>query len=307
MGLAAYLDDNILLGQSYVNHDDAPVHEKVLNDLYKYTYSLQRDGKAFCYDITKNIPLTNIYKFPCYVVKFCFSEVDMLHTHEQEEIMNELCACLYKNILSKNGYYNLRIPTHIVDLIRAVNGTFPSLIFCGGTVEEIHVGNIVESLVKDELNLYFADRKFAEQNKKKLEAIAMKSFGSYQGQYHISPVTNGRAGLIYGDWIGSYFLKYKENSVLIAEYKRNIVGYCAIQEDDIAVDVVLAAVDVNYRQLGAYKAMISTLIKYAKGKNKLFVTSTQFDNYIVQGVWNSLGLRPFYSIYNMHLDNRQKT
>lgn len=60
--------------------------------------------------------------------------------------------------------------------------------------------------------------------------------------------------------------------------------------------------DAKYRKLGAYRAMISFLVNYAYENNKSFVTSTQFDNYIVQGVWNSIGLKPFYSIYNFHID-----
>jgi hypothetical protein len=50
--------------------------------------------------------------------------------------------------------------------------------------------------------------------------------------------------------------------------------------------------------------MISFGVNYATENHKDFVTSTQFDNFIVQGVWASIGLKPFYSIYNVHLDRR---
>ena len=82
------------------------------------------------------------------------------------------------------------------------------------------------------------------------------------------------------------------------------VGFVTIKETDNAVEGILSAVDPKNRKLGAYRAMIAYLINYANENKKSFVTSTQFDNYIVQGVWNSLGLKPFYSIYNIHIDNR---
>ena len=79
-----------------------------------------------------------------------------------------------------------------------------------------------------------------------------------------------------------------------------------IDEDDFAVEGVLSSVSSEYRQYGAYKAMIAYIINYAYQNKKSFITGTQFDNFIVQGAWNSLGLRPFYSFYNIHFDNRTK-
>ena len=90
----------------------------------------------------------------------------------------------------------------------------------------------------------------------------------------------------------------------MVRHGQELAGYCTLREDTLAVEAVLGSVNQEKRRLGVYKAMFYTLIQYAKEKGKLFLSSTQFDNYIVQGTWSALGLRPFYSIYNVHFDNR---
>lgn len=304
MNKIAYLDDNIALGACHVSRDYSALRQQVLAQDCPVTQELVVDGERFGFAITRNLPLTKIYGFPCYVVKFVFSAVQTLHDDAQEAILRQVAAKLADCMDREKGYYNIRIPTHIVDLIKAVNCECRNLIFCGGTVEEIHMGQVTAPIVKDGMRLFFADQDFVAQNRAHLEQLAYASFKSYQGQYHISPVTDQKAGEIYSSWIAGYFDSFAPNTVLVAEYEGETVGYCTIRETGQAVDAVLSSVDAGKRQLGTYKAMISTLIAYAKKQGKLFVTSTQFDNYIVQGTWNSLGLRPFYSIYNMHYDNR---
>lgn len=304
MNKICYLDDNIALGQCYASRNYSDLKEKILSQPYTKENYVLMDGERFGFEITPNIPLTKLYQFPCYVVKFVFSSVQTLHDEQQETIMRQVAEKLADCMNREKGYYDIRIPTHIVDLIKAINYECGNLLLCGGTVEEIHVGKVVPPVLQEGMRLFFAEKTFVEKNRKKLEQLAYDSFKSYQGQYHISPVTDKKAGEIYSSWIASYFDSFSPNTVLIAEYKGEIVGYCTIRETEQAVDAVLSSVDASKRQLGTYKAMISTLIAYAKKREKLFVTSTQFDNYIVQGTWNSLGLRPFYSIYNMHYDNR---
>lgn len=302
MANIAYLDNNVLLGQCYALRDYKDLRQTALKK--EGVRSILYNGEVYGYEVRKNEPLTALYGFPCYVVKFVFSDVSTLHNDEQEQVMNRLCAMLCEEMKAARGYYNLRVPAHIVDLMKAINANLQGLIHCGGTVEEIHVGELKMPQIKEGLKLFFADEAFVRKNKTLLMDMAYQSFKSYQGQYHISPVTAHKAGEIYSSWIGSYFDAFKPNTVLIAEYEGEVTGYCTISEDDIAIDAVLSSVNENKRRLGTYKAMIATLIQYAKTQNKLFVTSTQFDNYIVQGTWNSLGLRPFYSIYNLHYDNR---
>ena len=133
--------------------------------------------------------------------------------------------------------------------------------------------------------------------------MAFVSFENYYGQYHISAYTQPKAGLIYSNWINSNFENFKENTVLLVEYQSKIAGYCTIIETDTTVEGVLSSVSPEIRNIGAYKSMINYLIDYAAKQNKRFIASTQLDNYIVQGTWNSLGLVPYYSIYNFHFNN----
>lgn len=258
----------------------------------------------FGFHITRNQNVSKIYGMDCYVVKFVFSDVSQLHDSRQEQILCQLLKKLEHWINTHKGYYNLRIPTHIVDLIKALNATFMNPIFCGGTVEELIHGKYVDDCNANKLTIEFADREYIEKNKTGLMEMTLESFETYQGQYHISGVTQDKAGLIYENWIKGSMNAQDNERCVVAKINEKPVGFVTIKETENAVEGVLSAVDSKNRKLGAYKAMIAYLINYANQNNKSFVTSTQFDNFIVQGVWNSLGLRPFYSIYNMHIDSR---
>ena len=134
--------------------------------------------------------------------------------------------------------------------------------------------------------------------------MTLESFKTYQGQYHISPITEKKAGQIYENWIKYSLDHCNGKDIVVAEYNQIPIGFVTIAEKESAVEGVLSAVQSEYRQFGAYRAMISFLVNDAFEKEKSFITSTQFDNFIVQGVWNSIGLKPFYSIYNFHIDKR---
>lgn len=304
MAEVSYLDNNALLGKCYATRSYSFLRQNICRNKGDYTFAFEENGDLYGYDIVLNTPLTKQYGFPCWVVKFVFSRVDTLHHEHQENLMNKLVQHLKEEISVRKGYYNFRVPSHIVDLLKAVNGHLEQLFFCGGTVEEIHMGEAPALNLKDGMRLFFADESFVESNREALQHMAYKSFESYQGQYHISPVTDAQAGLIYSNWINQSLSDFCPNTILIAQYNGETVGYCTINENDFAVDAVLSSVNEERRGLGTYKAMITFLVRYAKKIGKLFVTSTQFDNYIVQGTWNSLGLRPFYSIYNFHWDHR---
>ncbi|MCX4339841.1 MAG: hypothetical protein OSJ72_09375 [Lachnospiraceae bacterium] len=300
----AFVDDNLLLCDCYVKRAYDELKEKIKGGGYCVTESLTDGGEVFGFNITRNQNVSQIYGMDCYVVKFVFSNISQLHDSRQEQILCQLLMKLEQYINIHKGYYNLRIPTHIVDLIKALNVTFVNPIFCGGTVEELIHGKYVDDCNANKLTIEFADREYIEKYEADLLEMTLKSFETYQGQYHISGVTQDKAGLIYENWIKGSMSEQNNERCAVAKIKELPVGFVTIKETDNAVEGVLSAVDSKNRKLGAYKAMIAYLINYAHQKNKSFVTSTQFDNFIVQGVWNSLGLRPFYSIYNIHIDNR---
>jgi len=304
MQKSVFIDDNLLLGDCYIKREYGTLKEKIIGGGDDATDALVEEGELFGFHITKNHNVSQIYGMDCYVVRFIFSGVSQMHDNRQEQILCQLLNKLKHYIDSHKGYYNLRIPSHIVDLIKALNLTFLNPIFCGGTVEELIHGKYVDDCNTNNLAIEFADRQYIEKYKEELLTMTLESFETYQGQYHISGVTQNKAGLIYENWIRETLEARNNEKCAVARIHEAPIGFVTIKETDKAVEGVLSAVASKDRKLGAYKAMIAYLINYANQKEKSFVTSTQFDNFIVQGVWNSLGLKPFYSIYNIHIDNR---
>lgn len=300
----SFVDDNLILSECYVNKNYARLKKMILEKEFGFSESLVESGEIFAFHITQNKPLSQIYNMDCYVVKFIFSGISTMHEEKQTKILQQLLGKLKDHINSHKGYYNLRIPSHMIDLVKTVNMVFADAIFCGGTVEELVHGTYVDSCNENNLEIGFADEELISLHGDTLMEITLESFRSYQGQYHISNVTQSKAGIIYENWIKES-IEFPQNKCIVVACEKDIpVGFVTIREVGNAVEGILSAVDPRKRKLGAYKAMIAFLINYANQKGKSFVTSTQFDNYIVQGVWASLGLKAFYSIYNMHIDNR---
>lgn len=302
MAVISYIDDNFKLSYSYIQRNYDNVKQEIEKNREELTYSLQDGDKIFAYHITKNEPLTKLYEKDFYVVKFVFENIETLHEEQQEKKLLELAGQLKQHMEDVRGYYNLRVPTHVVDLIKAINSVFDGLMMCGGTVEEVTFGKKVESNINPDLKISFVEQDYIVKHKEVLLKMTYDSFKSYQGQYHISPITAEKAGRIYENWIEGSLDHFTPNTVVVAEYESEPVGFVTICEKEEAVEGILSAVDSSRRKLGAYKSMIAYLINYACERKKNFISSTQFDNFIVQGAWNSLGMKPFYSIYNMHID-----
>lgn len=304
MAKISYLDNDFKYAKAFIKRDYSELAEEIKRCRNDFSYSFENAGKIYGYDITVNKLLTEVYNSNFYVVHFFFLDIDTLHDDVQENCISSLLNHLMEEITVKRGYYNLKLPTNIVDLIRAYNRLNRSFIFCGGTVEEYVYNSKVPDYNKGDLNVFIADREYVSLHYDELLKMTYRSFESYQGQYHLSYAISEKAGDIYKSWIDGSLLPHSSDKVIVSEYNGNPIGFVTIKEDDFAVQGVLAAVLSEYRQYGAYKAMIAYIINYAYRNAKSFITGTQFDNFIVQGTWNSLGLKPFYSFYNIHFDNR---
>ncbi|MCI9077649.1 MAG: hypothetical protein HFH68_01825 [Lachnospiraceae bacterium] len=304
MSKVSYIDDNFILVDCCIKKDYSALADQIIMSKEEKTYIIEDGILVAGYDINYNMPLSKLYGSSFYVVRFVFANIDTLHKKTQEELLLKLFLNLKEKIECEKGYYNLRLPSHIVDVIKAYNYIFNKGIFCGGTVEEYIHGKSVVNLVPDGMELFLAMPEYIKEHKKQLLDMTYKSFKSYQGQYHISPVTEALAGKIYENWIEGSLNLQDGNIVVISEIYGVPAGFVTVTEKDNAVEGVLSAVNGSYRKAGAYRAMISYIINYAQKQGKSFITSTQFDNFIVQGVWASLGLAPFYSLYNFHIDMR---
>lgn len=303
MSISSYVDDNSILGKAFVERDNSNLNDYIINNKNTYEYLDEIDNQIYAFSVSKNESLSEIYSSEFKVVRLVLKDIDTMHNKDQEERFEKLFEYLKKYMDENPAYYNVRIPTHFVDAIKAYNTSIVNSIFCGGTVEWIGYNRNIEIKRKDGIDVFWADKEYIKENKKRLLDIAYTSFEQYQGQYHISYATDEKAGVIYQKWLENSFDNYKGN-VLVVTYERKPISFVLYGETEYAVEAVVGAVDNEYRKYGAYRLMISTGVNYATEKNKNFVTSTQFDNYIVQGVWASLGLKPFYSIYNIHCDWR---
>ncbi|HKM02205.1 MAG TPA: GNAT family N-acetyltransferase [Sedimentibacter sp.] len=306
MPVLSYMDDIFKLSHCYVTRDYSNIKVDVINSREELDYAYEENGELWGYKIYPNVPLKKLYGFDVWVVRFFFSGVDTLHNKQQETIMDTLFTSLKDQMDSVPGYYNIRLPSHIVDAIKGFNKHITSTMFCGGTVEQIISQKKIVIECKEGITTFFASKDYIDQHKKVLLDMTFASFETYQGQYHISQTTASKAGMIYENWINGSFKQFQENTVLVVEYQGEPIGFCTIGEDEFAVEGQLSAVSSKHRKLGGYKTMISTLINYAADNQKSFIASTQFDNFIVQGTWNSLGMRPYFSFYNFHYDNRKK-
>lgn len=304
MGRISFEDNNDKYIKGFLKRDYAELGNEIIRKKEELTYYIEDESVLYGYKIAKNYPLTELYKADFYSVRFYFVNINTLHNDKQENSIIKLLCHLDKRIDECKGYYNLRIPTHIVDLIKAYNTVFANNIFCGGTVEEYINGKTVPDNNKNNLNLFLANAEYIEKNKEALLEMTYQSFETYQGQYHISNVTDYQAGKIYENWIRTSLENSTQDLVVVAELENIPVGFVTLGEGENSVEGILSAVSQKHRQYGAYKAMIAYSINYAYKHQKSFVTSTQFDNFIVQGAWASLGLKPFYSIYNIHIDRR---
>lgn len=295
------------MAEAFLKRDYGNVSDYIKRNIGFLTHYYGDNDSLYGYTISENNSLTNIYGFNTYVVKFVFDNIETSHVDKQEKILLGLCNDLKKHFDDNKGYYVIRIPSHILDLNRAFNSVIFNdnrTLFCGGTIEEVQYDEVVKEYEKHrEIKLFFADNKFLQDNQERLSSLAADSFNNYHGQYHISNVTSEKASMIYSDWIEKTISGLDKYKVLIAEIDNNIAGFCTVNNINDGYEVVLNLVDSNYRKHHVYKSMISYLSSYAKENGGYLLSSTQFDNFIVQGTWDSLGMRPFYSIYNFHFNN----
>ncbi|MDO4514843.1 MAG: GNAT family N-acetyltransferase [Lachnospiraceae bacterium] len=304
MSIVSFWDNGFLLSESVITRDYSGLADKIWNNKEEMTFFLEKEQMLLGFCVTANEPLTELFQSPFWVVRFRFANVDTMHGEAQLAMMLDLFEELQKYIEKHRGYYNLRIPSHIVDAVKAYNSVVKDSIFCGGTIEEMISGKTVPFEQREELKVFWADSQYIKNHKELLSQMTFESFKSYQGQYHISPVTQDKAGMIYENWIQKSLEQCDKNRVIVAEHDNRPIGFVTVVEADSAVEGVLSAVDNQFRKFGAYRAMISAIVNDAATRSKAFITSTQFDNFIVQGVWNSIGLKPYYSIYNIHVDKR---
>ena len=302
MGKVTFTDNCSKMGAAYKARDFGPLGEELISRAKLNTYFSVVGDMFISYNVTVNKNLSRIYQDDFFVVKFDLVNVNSTHKDDQEAEIEKLFVSLKEYMESNPGYYNVRVPSHVVDIMRGFNSINGNAMFCGGTVEMIVTDNAPDVPV-DFRN--YSSKEYVVNHKDVILNIARKSFGEYQGQYHISSVTSYKAGEIYGNWLGD-FLDGDLDGLFIADVEGKPAGFALFVEDSESVNTELIAVDESFRGHGIYRNMISYGINYAVNKGKIFINSTQLDNFIVQKTSAKLGMFPIYSIYNFHFDYRRK-
>lgn len=304
----AYIDDEYALAEAYLKKTYGLIEKKVIAEEGDLTYKLRDSEKIFGYKIYKNGPLSKLYEMDFFVVKFAFSNIDTTHSNAQEKVLSSLFYQLSQAVRNQKGYYNIRIPAHLVDVIRAYNNNFKNSIFCGGSVNYISSNSKPNNSLTFDKDIFLINEQELEENEAQLLDLAYTSFDLYQGQYHISPVTSNKAGQIYSQWLKNDLEIIKngqsEMKCLVIKYKETLAGFLTFSENAQFINGVLNAISYETRNIGLFHKLIEAVIIRAHNAKKIYISSTQLDNFAVQKVWNSLGMKPYNSFYNFHFDSR---
>ena len=156
--MVSFIDDNFTLAEGFLKRDYTEIGNNIRKEKEKLTIYEEIDDLLVGCMVTKNIPLSN----------FLCANVDTMHNEKQMNCIIELLKKLKERMEKNKGYYNFRIPSHIVDIIKAYNVVFQGGIFCGGTVEEIISGKSVSNQLKDGLKVFFGNSSYIEKHKNTL-------------------------------------------------------------------------------------------------------------------------------------------
>lgn len=264
------------------------------------TYYIQMQEGFIGYRVTDNAPLTNLYGFPVKVVKFYSDHIELLHTEEQLSTFELLYRRLEQDMLHTPAYYNVRVPANMTDSVAALQVIKTKSFFCGGTVSFMAEGECAETALPQNLEIILADKNYLVTKGTGIVSISEESFRDYRSQYHISPDTCEHAGEIYTNWMKQAVRPEAGSIIMCAEWEGNLAGFSLLTESEYGVDMELTAVSEEFRNRGIYTLLMLKNLTYAQNRNKIFVSSTQLDNYGSQKTWASIGMKPYFTIYNFH-------
>ena len=101
MPVLSYMDNIFKLSHCFVNRDYGSIRNEILDMKEELNYRYEEGGEVWGYRISKNIPVSGLYGFDAYVVRFYFTQIDTLHNAHQEQIMESrsvgdiiTCGCL---------------------------------------------------------------------------------------------------------------------------------------------------------------------------------------------------------------------
>jgi len=134
--------------------------------------------------------------------------------------------------------------------------------------------------------------------------VARNSFVGYIGHYHADPkLDSAAADAAYVEWAETSTACASDTSpVIIARLESIPVGFLILRSNGPEeMEIVLNAVEPRHRGRGIYTALVGKALSLAKERGyRQLLSSTQINNYRVQGVWSRLGFAHSRSLYTLH-------
>ncbi|MBO6243113.1 MAG: hypothetical protein J6O41_00880, partial [Clostridia bacterium] len=103
----SFVDDNFKYVKSYIMRNYDNINDIIYKDKDLLSFFIENNGFLAGYTIVLNKPLSEIYNFNCYVVKFSFVNVSTLHIEEQQVLIEKLVNSLKEKMIENEGYYNV--------------------------------------------------------------------------------------------------------------------------------------------------------------------------------------------------------
>lgn len=301
--MISYIEDKNLLAKSF-NDRNYDYINAVINDLIEEN-KLNYYENGLGYKVKKINQLSEIYNQKFFAVNFYFNNLKPFFDEEMKIHFDKMIKNLKKFLEENEGYFIIKIPSHIPNLINSLKIVLQkNNIFTGGTICYSINQEVSELKKDDDLTLKMLD--FGEYDKYKdyIKNLSYESFKNYFGQYHISDYTRPKAPIIYKNWVRDFFKNPNENNrMIVAEINEKVVGFLTLYKNSHAYELVLSGVDKDYRGNRVYERMIRFGVNYSQKNHKICTLSTQFDNIFVQRAWINIGFKPYYSYYLFHFNN----
>lgn len=303
MRKSSYINDWGLLARATVDRNDQLLFNAVESQKSSLEWFEEFDNQLYGFRVENSKSLSELFGFSTFMVNFFFKNVAFDFDPSRAEVYKRLVLRLREKVYDTPGYYILRIPTSNVNLIDSINNELQNTIFCGSSVLFLCTSVKDEISINDGIVVQEAGEADIAKDKNTLLKMGFESFNSYFGQYHISRITRDKAPILYEKWTKEY-IEDGRGIIIVAKDNQKVSGFLACEESEHSFEMVLSAVDGNYRGNRIYERMIREGTRIALEKGKIATLATQVNNYPVQRAWINIGFKPYFSFYMTHIDSR---
>lgn len=301
--MISYIEDKNILAKAFKAKNYESINIIITDMVKKNDLDYYENGLG--YKIKKIDQLSEIYDADFFSINFYLMNVNPFFDEEMINYFNKMIKNLKKLLEEKEGYFIIKVPSHIPNLINSLRIIFEeNSIFTGGTVCYFIDHEVSNLKVEDKIKIKMLKFEEYEKYNETIKDLSYESFKNYFGQYHISDFTRPKAPIIYKNWIRDFFKNSNNNDrMIVAEKNNKIVGFLTLYKNKNAYEIVLNAIDGNYRSDKIYERIVRFAVNYSMRNNKICTVSTQLSNIFAQRAWVNVGFKPYYSYYLFHYNN----